>query len=195
MLVKYSLFYILEKNMMDHRIRKFYQLKKIYRINSVGNRKESSAEHCWSCLILADFFLNTMPKKLDRLKVYELLIYHDLVEIEAGDTPINHNRKHKRETELKAMIRLKDQIPAEFEQKFTKLFTEFEAQKTVEAKFAKAIDKLDATIHELDYKKDWKGWTEEMIRKYNEPYFKEFPEMRKFHEELLEFVKENDYFE
>lgn len=68
------------------RIRKLYKLKSVYRDSSVGNRKESSAEHSWSCLMLADYFIEKMNLKIDRIKVYELLMYHDLVEIEAGDT-------------------------------------------------------------------------------------------------------------
>lgn len=42
-----------------HKLRVFNRLKTVYRRNSVGNRKESSAEHSWSCLILADFFLSS----------------------------------------------------------------------------------------------------------------------------------------
>lgn len=163
-------------------------------MNTVEDRRESSAEHSWSCMILADYFLNKTKKKLDRLKVYELLMYHDLVEIEAGDVPIHHRREGKHEKEYKAMEELKDQIPKELKQKFINLFLEFEGKKTSEAKFARAIDKLDATLHELDYKKDWKGWTEEMVRGYNDHYFEEFPEIKSFHEELLKFVKEQGYY-
>lgn len=59
-----------------HKLRKLYQLKRVERANSVSLRRESSAEHSWSCLILADYFLSQMQNsKLDRLKVYELLMY------------------------------------------------------------------------------------------------------------------------
>ena len=51
------------------------------------------------------------------------------------------------------------------------------ANKTIEATFAQAIDKLDADIHELDYKIDWLGWTEEFARKCKQSYFNSFPEM------------------
>lgn len=179
---------------MDHKIRKIYKLKEVYRANSVGDRRESSAEHSWSCLMLADYFLNKVKEKLDRLKVYELLMYHDLVEIEAGDVPIYLDRKGKEENELKAMNILKDQIPSELKQKFVALFLEFEEQITKEAKFARAIDKLDATLHELDYRKDWKGWNEEKVRKYNDPYVKEFPELKQFNEDLLSFVKKEGFY-
>lgn len=77
-----------------NKLRKFYHLKNVDRDAVVGKRKESSAEHSWSTLILADYFLNIMnDKSLNRLKVYELLLYHDIVEIESGDIPIHHTEK------------------------------------------------------------------------------------------------------
>ena len=179
------------------KLRKLYGLKKVYRANSVEKRKESSAEHSWSCLILADYFLNITDIKLDRLKVYELLMYHDVVEIEAGDTPLHkiEERKDQKEKELKALNKLKHEIPKELKAKFVKLVNEFEENKTKEAKFAQAIDKLDAEIHELDYKEDWKGWTEEFLRKEKEIYFKEFPKIREAFEKITNYLKENGYFD
>ncbi|MCC7574778.1 HD domain-containing protein [Candidatus Woesearchaeota archaeon] len=145
-----------------HKFRIFNKLKTVYRFNSVEDRKESTAEHSWSCLILADFFLSRNNFNLDRLKVYELLMYHDVVEIEAGDSPLHPEIKRldKSEKEKKAMKLLHTELPTPLNNKFLKLFTEYEEQKTLESKFAKAIDALDAEIHELDYKQDWKGWSE-----------------------------------
>lgn len=57
-----------------NKLKKFYELKNVERACSVTGRKESSAEHSWSCLILADYFLSVMKNhQLDRLKVYEIL--------------------------------------------------------------------------------------------------------------------------
>ena len=89
------------------RIRKLYKLKCVYRDSSVGNRKESSAEHSWSCLMLADYFMKKIKLKINKMRVYELLMYHDLVEIEAGDTPVHHEHKRvlKKEAESKLPCR------------------------------------------------------------------------------------------
>lgn len=78
-------------------VRYFYKLKSVNRHNSQGSRKESSAEHAWSCLILADYFMEKVKQKLDRVKVYEMLLYHDVVEIKTGDVNIidEHKRKNK----------------------------------------------------------------------------------------------------
>ena len=181
-----------------NKLRRFYHLKNIDRQGSVGARKESSAEHSWSCLILADYFLTTIKNNnLDRLKVYELLMYHDVVEIESGDVPIHHEekRKDKGKLELKAANKLKESFPNEMKNKFMRIFTEFEEQKTREANFAKAIDALDALMHFLDDKKAWKGWTEEQVRKYHGSYVELFPELKESFDKMLKFCKEEGYFD
>lgn len=180
-----------------HKLRTIYKLKNIERATSVGKRKESSAEHSWSCMILADYFLNKINQKLDRLKVYELLLYHDVVEIEAGDVNLieTEKRKQKQLLEKKAARKLKKELPTHVGVKFVRLFQEFEDSKTVEARFAKAIDALDAMIHELDYKKDWKGWTEEFLRKTKAPLFQEFPELQEAFEDIMNYLLKERYFE
>ena len=179
-----------------NKLRKLYQLKNVERANSVGNRKESPAEHSWSSLILADYFLTIMNSDLDRLKVYELLMYHDVVEVVSGDTNLlnEEERREKEKVEAKAAYKLKKDLPEVIQNKFITLFEEFEEQKTKEARFAKAVEYLDAEIHELDYKEDWKGWTEEFLRKKKEHLFKEFPTMAEVFEKTTQYAKENGYF-
>ncbi|PIN73822.1 hypothetical protein COV20_01765 [Candidatus Woesearchaeota archaeon CG10_big_fil_rev_8_21_14_0_10_45_16] len=184
------------------KLRKLYQLKNVERVGPVGKRKESPAEHSWSSLILADYFLSQMEEKkekkekIDRLKVYELLIYHDVVEIETGDIPIHHEeeRKNKKEQEMVAAHLLKEHLPLSLGSKFHALFEEMENQKTIESRFAKAIDALDAIIHFLDYKEYWKGWDEAMVRKYHGEKMKSFPLLQKTFEEILSYVKKQGYF-
>ena len=129
------------------KLRIFYRLKSVYRFNSVEKRKESSAEHSWSCLVLADYFLGMIKQKLDKTKVYELLIYHDLVEIYAGDVNIldTEKRKYKKANEHKASLRLKEELPKPINSKFLALFSEFEEQKTLEAKVRQFTVLLRAT--------------------------------------------------
>ncbi|MBR9682945.1 HD domain-containing protein [Candidatus Woesearchaeota archaeon] len=180
-----------------NKLRRFYHLKHVERATSVLNRKESSAEHSWSTLILADYFLSIMKdKKIDRLKVYELLMYHDVVEIEAGDVPIHHEeeRKNKKAIEKEAMKKLKEEFPEAMKEKVWDLFVEFEERETKEAKFAKAIDRIDSLIHELDYKKDWKGWTEEMVERFHGPDIKEVPLLEEAFNKLLKHCNQEGYF-
>lgn len=127
------------------------KLKETYRFNSVKNkngsiRKESSAEHSWSCIVLADYFLTSFEFNVDRLKVYELLLYHDLHEIESGDFPLDPNIKHinKKEKETKAIQIVCKKIPLSISNKYDELIFEFEHLTSKEAKFAKAIDVFDS---------------------------------------------------
>jgi len=178
------------------KFRIIYKLKSIYRLNSVADRHESTAEHTWSSLILADWILSESKLNIDEKKVYELLIYHDLVEIYAGDTPINLEQKKiiQKEKEHKAFERLTTELPSSMAKKYSALFNEFEDGKTIESRFAKAVDNLDAELHELDYKKDWKGWNEKFLRDKKINFFHEFPFMIKIFEESLKYCNENGFF-
>ena len=182
-----------------HSLRAIYRLKNVERSNSVNTRKESPAEHSWSCLVLADFFMSRLASnknyRLDRLKVYELLIYHDLVEIETGDVCLSDElrRKGKHEREHAAMQKLKKKLPNG--DKIKKIFDEFEQGKTKEAQFARAIDALDAQIHEMDYKKDWKGWSAQFLIDKKRDYFEPFPEMQKIFDELILCLTNEGFFE
>ncbi len=178
------------------KVRKFYQLKNVERANSVGIRKESPAEHTWSCLILADYFLEKTKMNIDKSKVFDLLLYHDVVEIECGDENIFHEQEHAvhKKNERSAADKLKKDLPLPLQEKFLALFVDFEEGKTVEARFAKAIDALDAVIHELDYPDDWKGWTEEFLRRKKSPLFETFPELKEMFDHAILFAQNEKYF-
>lgn len=180
-----------------HKFRIINKLKSVYRFNSVDDRKESSAEHSWSCLVLADFLLNIYNFKVDRLRVYELLMYHDLVEIKTRDYVLKPNlvHKNKKEEELEGAKSLKLELPEKLANKYFELFQEYEDQKTKEARFAKAIDQLDAEIHELDYKQDWQGWTKKFLIEKKLKYFEEFPELKEIFLEIVKYLEENTYFD
>lgn len=180
-----------------NKLRKFYELKHVERVGPVGERKESPAEHSWSSIILADYFLSITEEKLDRLKVYELLLYHDVVEIETGDVCISKikERLDKKEKEMAAAHILRDHMPSVLGEKFLNLFKEFEKQETREARFSRAIDSFDSLIHFLDYKEYWKGWTEEKVRKFHGKNIKHFPEIEQSFEALLKYVRAEGYFD
>jgi putative hydrolase of HD superfamily len=179
------------------KFRVIYKLKEVYRSAPVRDRKESTAEHTFSSIVLADFLMLKYDFEVDRLRVFELLLYHDLVEIYAGDTPLHPNKsKVGQDTkERKAAERLFGALPALLSSKYRKAYEEFESRTTREAKLAKAIEVLDAEMHWLDYKQDpdWKGWTEEFLRKSKEHYFNEFPALKDLFEEHVRHLRENGY--
>jgi putative hydrolase of HD superfamily len=176
------------------KLKKINELKDVYRLAKVKDRNESSAEHSWSCLIIADFFLSKV-KNVDRLKVYELLIYHDLPEIITGDFPLKPGKEFpdKKEQEMKAAEQLRKELPEPIAGKFFKLFQEYEENKTREAKFAKLIDVLDSDIHEIDYPEDWEEWTEDYYMPKRIKMFNDFPELKDFFDDFVKYLRENKY--
>jgi|GEM_PF-364098 len=185
-----------------HKFRNIYKLKSIYRFASVYDRHESAAEHTWSALMLSDYILIKSNLKIDRPKVLELLMYHDLVEIYAGDTPIDPNigdqKKAEHEQSIKeheAFERLVKELPEEISRRYTSLYKEYVEHKTLESRFAMGIEHLDAEIHEMDHKEDWKGWTEKFLRNKKQKYFKEFPIMMEIFEEHIRYLNYNGFFD
>ena len=146
--------------------------------------------------MLADYYSSMVSLDLDMLRVYELLMYHDVVEIVVGDTPLDPNNEAKDQQikELKAAETLRNELPDSLQSKYWELFTEFEAEQTVEARFAKAIDTLDAVIHELDYKEDWAGWSKEFLVSKKEKHFKAFPKLLKEFHQIVDYMVAEGYF-
>ncbi|MCX6709638.1 MAG: HD domain-containing protein [Candidatus Woesearchaeota archaeon] len=173
-------------------------LKEINRTGKVKNRFESSAEHSWSCMILAQYFLPKIKHRIDEKKIMRMLLYHDVIEIESGDTIVFDSDKvlGQREKEHSSLSGMKKRMPKGLADDFSVLWLEFEENKTIEAKFCQAIDKLDPVIHAIFDEDDWKynSINEEKLRKAKQQYFEPFPEMMEFFESLVSFAKKKHYF-
>lgn len=163
-----------------------YQLKSVYRFGQVGSRQESSAEHSWSCLLVADLLLERVEESLDRLRVYELLMYHDLVEVYTGDTPMAPSTEHldQDEEDRRATKALAADLPAPLGERFRALHEEFVAQETREAVFAKLVDGFEADTFTRRSELDWSEWTKEYHDSKRLKYFESFPELKPYYEEL-----------
>ena len=176
-----------------------YLLKEVDRKTTVKDRWESTAEHTYSNLILAQYFLTRMSQKIDELKVMKLLLYHDVVEIESGDTFVLDHAGYlaKQEKERAAFEVLKKKVSPEVAVEIDAAWKEYEEKKTIESRFAQAIDKLDPIVHEIRKKKDWidNKFSEEKLRAAKEKYLVEFPLMLSVFEEFVTFARENGYFE
>lgn len=122
------------------------QLKNVTRKNGLHDhsREENTAEHSWhaaiSGLLLAPYA--NQPVAVD--KVVKMLLIHDLVEIEAGDTFIYDEQEVAKQhnTEMDAAEKIFKRLPDDQGKLLKDLWEEFEARKTPEAKFAKAIDRF-----------------------------------------------------
>lgn len=181
------------------KLKTVFKLKEVHRVGPVQNRKESSAEHSWGSMVIADYFLERSNlQKINRERVMELLLYHDLVEIEAGDTDFNDDeaQKSKKEKEKKGFVALSSKLPLLLAERYKKLHEEYENINTIESKFAHAVDKIEPVLHALNYKKDWleKGYAEELIISKKIKYIEPFPELVEFFKQLIKYLKDNGFF-
>ncbi len=177
------------------------RLKEVERKGEVGTRQESTAEHTWACMILADHFIKVVKQPLDELKVMKLIMYHDLVEVECGDVFLldsldKQKRDNKKDDEKNGSQVLAKKIPDSISRDFLEFFEEYEACETPEAKFANAMDKIEPMIHWSIYsgeKLKAMGWTEDNVRQIHGKCVEPFPELTDFFEGWLAYMKEEGY--
>lgn len=124
--------------------------KKIERrtLISSGKRFENDSEHAWHMALMAILLSEYANEKIDVLKTVSMILIHDIVEIDAGDTYCYDYElgKSQRERELKAADRIYALLPDDQAKKLRALWDEFEANETPEANFAHAMDCLQPTM-------------------------------------------------
>jgi putative hydrolase of HD superfamily len=127
-------------------LREVDKLKSISRRTSLmdGSRTENSAEHSWHIALAAMVLAEHSNVEVDLLHVIKMLLVHDIVEIDAGDTfAFDPNGKATQaEREKAAAARLFGILPDRQHKEFLALWEEFEAGESAEAKFAVALDRL-----------------------------------------------------
>ncbi|WP_092478275.1 HD domain-containing protein [[Clostridium] polysaccharolyticum] len=125
-----------------------------------AKRKENDAEHAWHMAIMAVLLSEYANEEIDVLKTITMLLIHDIVEIDAGDTYAYDEAglETQREREEKAADRIFGLLPKDQEKKFRELWEEFEARETKEAKFARTLDNVQPTM--LNAASDGKAWSE-----------------------------------
>lgn len=137
------------------------KLKEIFRqtLNTQSRRAENDAEHSWHlCLCVIVLAEHANSPALDVLRVLRMLILHDLVEIDAGDTFAYDTARlaGQHEREARAAERIFGLLPADQAQEFRALWDEFEARVTPEAKFAAAVDRFQPML--LNCRTDGAAW-------------------------------------
>ncbi|MEP5759675.1 MAG: HD domain-containing protein [Litoreibacter sp.] len=129
------------------------RLKTVLRATPIyeGSRVENSGEHSWHVALFAMVLAEhaAQPIRVDR--VIKMLLIHDLVEIDAGDTPIHGDfDQHAQDLkEQEAADRIFGLLPAEQEREFRDLWDEFEAAQSDDAIFAKSIDRVQPVLANL----------------------------------------------
>jgi putative hydrolase of HD superfamily len=114
-----------------------------------GSRRENSAEHSWHLAVMALVLAEYAAEPVDLGRVLAMLLVHDLVEVDAGDTFAYDPEaaRDKAEREQTAARRLFGLLPPEQGDRLRGLWEEFESGRTPEARFAAALDRLQPLIH------------------------------------------------
>jgi putative hydrolase of HD superfamily len=149
-------------------IRELDRLKTIQRQTWLmdASRKENSAEHSWHIAVMAMVLAEYAPRPdIDVNRVIQMLLVHDIVEIDAGDTFCYDSaaRATQPEKEEKAAARLFGLLPADLAARFHGLRQEFDARQTPEALLAHALDRLQPILH--NFHTGGKSWRANGIRR------------------------------
>lgn len=143
-------------------IKEIDKIKYIQRQSKLFNsdRRENDAEHSWHIAMMAIVLAEYSNKPINILKVLKMLLIHDIVEIDAGDTFVYSTTKSHTNTEeeLIAAKRIFGLLPEEQAKEFISIWEEFEEGVTEEAKFAKSMDRFEPLLQ--DNENDGGTWME-----------------------------------
>ncbi len=124
-----------------------------------ASRRENDAEHAWHAALMAVILEEYANEKVDLLKTITMLLIHDVVEIDAGDTYAYdvEGLKSQAEREEKAAARIYGMLPEDQREHMLALFREFEEGESPEARFAKALDNVQPVMqNDASGGKDWR---------------------------------------
>ena len=141
------------------------KLKNIIRQNYIADasRKESDTDHSWHLAIMCFLLEEYANEGIDVLKTMKMVLIHDIIEIDAGDTYAYDKEANndKIERELLAADRIFNILPEDQARKMRELWDEFEECETIEAKFANALDKVQPAL--LNDASGGKSWIEHSV--------------------------------
>ncbi len=155
-----------------------------------SSRRENTAEHSWHIAIMAMILGEYAPTGTDICRAIKMLLIHDLVEIDAGDTFCYDAQGNvsKSEREIKAANRIFGLLPNDLESEIKQLWEEFEQQNTPTAKFATALDRMQPFLHNGETQGGtWKihGITSNQVMKRMAPIAEGTPELWEYIQESI----------
>lgn len=133
------------------------RLKSVLRATTLcdGSRPENSGEHSWHLALYALTLADQAEPGVDIARVIQMLLLHDLVEIDVGDVPIHsangtaHASSETQAAEQAAADRIFGLLPPDLAMRFRALWDEFEAAETPDARFAKSLDRVQPVMANL----------------------------------------------
>ena len=134
------------------------KLKQVLRATTLvdASRPENSGEHSWHLALYAMVLADQAGPDVRIDRVIRMLILHDLVEIDVGDVPIHsasglaHGSADTAAAEARAADRIFGLLPPDLAADFRALWEEFEATATPDAVFAKALDRVQPVMHNIE---------------------------------------------
>ncbi|MGF1740421.1 HD domain-containing protein [Vibrio profundum] len=133
------------------------------RVKEADGRLENSAEHSWHVCLMAVLMEEHANESVDIARVVKMLLLHDIVEIDAGDTFVYDAAAtcEQQEKELAAAIRLFGMLPDDQGEELKALWLEFEAANSADARYAKALDRIIPML--LNYHNSGQSWVEHQV--------------------------------
>lgn len=153
-----------------------------------GNRKENDAEHSWHLALMAVMLKEYANEEVDLARVVPMVLIHDLVEIDAGDTYAydEAGKATQRAREEAAAQRIFGMLPSDQEEWLRGLWEEFEAYETPEAKFARVLDNCQPLL--LTDVEGGKSWREHGVK--TSQIYARNQRVSEGSEKIWEFMKE-----
>ena len=165
------------------------KLKRIVRQSYISGaeRKETDTDHSWSLAMMVFLLSEYSNEEIDVLKTIKMVLIHDIVEIDAGDTYAYDTAgiATQREREEKAADRIFGLLPCDQGNELRSLWEEFEAEETAEARFARTLDNVQPVM--LNDITDGIAWREHNV--YEHQIMKRNKNTHKGSEELWKFQK------
>lgn len=131
-------------------LREIDQLKTVLRQSPIldRSRRENSAEHSWHLALYALVLKDYATGAINPARVIQILLIHDIVEVDVGDIPIHQSSSGPSQSELEeaAAVRIFGMLPGAQGEALLALWREFEAAETEDAKFAKALDRVQPLL-------------------------------------------------
>jgi putative hydrolase of HD superfamily len=187
------------------------KLSKVYRLKReirAGQKRltpldtESVAEHIFGMHVLANYFLpiEDIYQKLSKIKVLETVTWHDLDEVETGDIMAHlKTDEHRKRAELALRDSIQN-LPEAIRDNVDFLMNEYESKTTLEAKFVRAIDKLEPIIEMYSGTEGYKtilhdiGFTLTKHWEIKTPHIVDYPYIHRFAKVVTDDLDRKDYF-
>ncbi|HET6429848.1 MAG TPA: HD domain-containing protein [Phycisphaerae bacterium] len=177
------------------------KLKRVFRRTYLTNRsdRENDAEHSWHVSLMAILLAEyAADPGTDLLRVVKMLLVHDLVEIDAGDTLCYdvEGNKTKAAREQAAADRIFHILPPDQAGEVRALWEEFEARQTPEARFAAAMDRLQPMLHNVHTAgKAWRehGITLDRVLAHNRHMAEGAPTLWEYAEKMIHRAVDEGY--